>query len=274
MNPHHRHGSALAHDTAGSEGGPGTPRRSIGRSSHTPRGERYGDRPGRPGTLPPVPGRLPFAAALAALGALLFTLLTWQVAADGPLVAPDRRTLRWFQDAAAAYPAFTTTARTLCDLGNIQVAVPALLVALCLSARLGRVVALPRWWLPPLAGLLAMSAVPVVVSLVKSGVGRPAPGKIHSGPTGYGFFPSGHTATSTVAYGAAALLLLPWLRRRAARLLLLTGTAVVVLAVGFSLVWCDYHWPLDVLGSWCLALTLLSGVGWATGASGGPGRRE
>jgi undecaprenyl-diphosphatase len=25
-------------------------------------------------------------------------------------------------------------------------------------------------------------------------------------------------------------------------------------------VWCDYHWPLDVLASWCLTLTLLSGV--------------
>lgn len=268
-NPHHRHGSALAHDTAGSERGPGA-RRSVGRSSHTPRDGRYGDRPGRPGTLPPVPGRLTFPAALAALGVSLFTLLTWQVAADGPLVAPDRRTLRWFQGAAAAHPALTTPARFLCDLGNIEVAVPALLVALALTARLGHAAALRRWWLPPLAGLLALAAVPVVVSLVKSGVARPAPGRIHPGPDGYGFFPSGHTATATVAYGATALLLLPWLRRRAVRLLLLTGTAVLLLAVGFSLVWCGYHWPLDVLGSWCLALTPLSGVGWATGAANGP----
>jgi undecaprenyl-diphosphatase len=268
VNPHHRYGSALAHDPAGSEAGPGTLHRSIGRSSHTPRDGRYGGRPGRPGTLPPVPGRLIFSAALGGLFLALFALLTWQVAADGPVVEPDRRLLRWFRRTALAHPGFTATAHRLAELGDFDVAVPVLLAVMCLTARLGYVGALPRWWLPPSAAALAMATVPVVVSLVKSAVGRPAPGKLLPGPAGYGFFPSGHTATSAVAYGAAALLLLPWARRRAARLVLLAGTPALLFAVGFALVWCDYHWPLDVVGSWCLAVTLLSGVAAAHGGAG------
>jgi undecaprenyl-diphosphatase len=197
----------------------------------------------------------------------MFAALTWQVVADGPLVGADRRALGWFRRAALAHPGLQSTARGLCELGNVEVAVPVLLAVLCLAARLGHVSALPRWWLPPASAALAMSAVPVVVTLVKSAVGRPAPGKIHSGPDGYGFFPSGHTATSAVAYGAAALLLAPWMRRQGARLLL-AGTLLLLAAVGFSLVWCDYHWPLDVAASWCLAVTLLSGTAAANTVTG------
>ncbi|MFE6778001.1 phosphatase PAP2 family protein [Streptomyces sp. NPDC057676] len=33
--------------------------------------------------------------------------------------------------------------------------------------------------------------------------------------------------------------------------------------VGWGLVRRGYHWPLDVLGSWCLSVLLLSGVAWS-----------
>lgn len=265
VNPHHRLGSALAHDTAGTTG-PGNPRRSVGRSPQTPRDERSGDRPGRPGTLPPVPGRLTFFRALAALSAsaLLgvagFAVLTWLVTAGGAPVRADGRVLHRFLRAAAAHPGFDATAHYLCKLGNIQVAVPVLLAAAVWTGRAARAAGRPRWWLPPAAAALAMALLPVVVTVVKDAVHRPPPGQTVPDPSGYGYFPSGHTATSAVAFGAAALLLLPWARGRAARLLLAVGTPLLLLAVGCALVWCDYHWPLDVLASWCLTLTLLSGV--------------
>lgn len=267
VNPHHRNGSALAHDTAGTAGS-GTPRRSAGRSSHTPRDERHGDRPGRPGTPPPVPGRLTFLYAFGGLGAALFGLLTWQVAANGPLLGPDRTVLHWFERTAAAHPRCDTTAHYFCKLGNIQVAVPVLVAAVIVVGFLGRRARLPRWWLPPLAASLAMAMVPAVVSAVKAAVLRPAPGKLHPGPDGYGYFPSGHTATSAVAYGLATLIVLPWVRRTAARVSLAAVTGAVLLAVGAALVWCDYHWPLDVLGSWCLTATVLSAVAVAQALSG------
>jgi undecaprenyl-diphosphatase len=273
MNPHHRRSSALAHATAGSFGS-GNPRRSVGRSSQTPRDGRYGDRPGRPGTLPPVPGRLtPFLphALLTAAALAAFALLTWRVAAGGRLIRDDGRVLRAFRDADRAHPALSTPAHLLCDLGDIEVAVPVLLAALAASVLLGRRAGLPRWWAVPAAAALAMCVLPVVVSLVKSGVDRPAPGRVVPDPS-YGYFPSGHTATSSVGFGLAALVLLPFLRA-AARAALAAGTAVLALAVGAALVWCGYHWPLDVVGSWLLAVALLSPVAAALLVPGAvPGR--
>jgi undecaprenyl-diphosphatase len=102
--------------------------------------------------------------------------------------------------------------------------------------------------------------LPLVVGVMKSAVHRPPPGQTRPDPSGYGYFPSGHTATSSVLYGAAVLLVLPWLRHAVLRRVLAAGTVVLAAAVGAALVWCDYHWPLDVLGSWCLAAVLLPWV--------------
>lgn len=203
---------------------------------------------------------------------MLFALLTWQVSSGGPLTHPERRLLRWFTRMALAHPGADTTAHYLCKLGNVQVAVPALLAAIVLTGRFGYEAGIARWWLPPAAGAVAMSVVPLVVVTVKDAVGRPAPGKIHPGPAGYGFFPSGHTATSAVAYGTATLLLLPWIRRAVLRAALAAATVLLLFAVGAALVWCDYHWPLDVAASWCMALSLWSGVAVAQALSEPPPR--
>jgi undecaprenyl-diphosphatase len=260
VNPHHRLGSALAHDTAGSEAGPGKPRRSVGRPFHTPRNGRYGDRPGRPGTLPPVPGRLTFLYATAAAGLFLLAVLTWQVASRGPLVRPDRGLLHAVLRTASHHGDLSTPAHYVCKLGNIQIAVPFLVAAVAAAAWLGRRARLPRWWLPPLTGAVVMALLPLVVTVMKTAVHRPPPGQTRADPSGYGYFPSGHTATSSVAYGAAMLLVLPWLRRTVLRRVLAAGTVMLAAAVGAALVWCDYHWPLDVLGSWCLTAVLLPWV--------------
>lgn len=75
---------------------------------------------------------------------------------------------------------------------------------------------------------------------------------------GTGFYPSGHTATAAVAYGAATLLLLPLLRTAGARGALLCVCAALNAGVAFGLVRRGYHWPLDVVASWCLCAVLLS----------------
>ncbi|MCL2551148.1 MAG: hypothetical protein FWE75_03280, partial [Actinomycetia bacterium] len=66
-------------------------------------------------------------------------------------------------------------------------------------------------------------------------------------------------AALTIAWGVLASATSPRVSILTAGILLL-GTPLLLLAVGCALVWCDYHWPLDVLASWCLTLTLLSGV--------------
>ncbi|MFE9682530.1 phosphatase PAP2 family protein [Streptomyces sp. NPDC002701] len=183
---------------------------------------------------------------------VLFVLLTWQAAVDTPVRRADERLARTV--AGSRFP--ERAAEFLADLGNVGVAVPVLLAVAAYVAWRARRAALPRWWLPPLAALLLMAAVPALVIPLKEAVGRTGP----PGMAGDGYYPSGHTATACVAYGAAVLLLLPWLAGRHLRRELTIACLVLVAAVGYGLVRRGYHWPLDVAGSWCLSAVLLLGL--------------
>ncbi|QQC91666.1 phosphatase PAP2 family protein [Streptomyces alfalfae] len=224
----------------------GTPHRSDGRSPQTPRGARRPDPFGRPGTTPPVPGRPPL---LLALCALLFALVTWQVAVGGPLRRVDERVGRDL--AGSRFP--EGVAEFLADLGNLVVAVPVLVAVIAYVGSWGRRAGAYRWWLGPVAAAGAMVLVPLLVVPLKAAVARPGP----PGMAGDGYYPSGHAATATVAYGAAALLLLPLPHGAYGRRALLCGCAVLNLGVGFGLVRRGYHWPLDVVASWLLFAVLL-----------------
>lgn len=68
-------------------------------------------------------------------------------------------------------------------------------------------------------------------------------------------FPSGHSMTALVTFGVLLLLVLPGVRRRA-RPWLIAGTAVLVIAVGFTRLALGVHFVSDVLAGWAL------GAGW------------
>ncbi|MCI3151732.1 phosphatase PAP2 family protein [Streptomyces sp. GB4-14] len=187
---------------------------------------------------------------LLAVPLALFVLITWQVLADGPLLGLDAR----LSD-ALVHP--DRASELLSDLGNVQVAVPVLAVALAVTAWRLRATGMDRWWLPPAAGAAAMALVPVLVAPLKAWTGRPGTPAV---PPATGYFPSGHTATAMVAYGTATLLLLPLLGSPAVRRGLLALCALLVLGASYGLVRRGYHWPLDVVGSWCLGAMLLTGV--------------
>ncbi|GAB2759331.1 phosphatase PAP2 family protein [Streptomyces bullii] len=208
----------------------------------------------------PISGNSPrpaFLALLLGVPALLFASTTWQVVAGGPLLDVDERVSR-----ALLHP--DRFSELLADLGNIQVAVPVLAVALAYAARRARVAGTDRWWLPPVATALLMVLLPALIVPLKEGTDRAGGPAM---PPGTGYYPSGHTATAAVAYGAATLLLLPWLRSAAARRLLVVVCAVLNLGVGFGLVRHGYHWPLDVVASWCLCAMLLTGLALVVGRS-------
>ncbi|WP_308379201.1 phosphatase PAP2 family protein [Streptomyces sp. ISL-43] len=133
----------------------------------------------------------------------------------------------------------------LSDLGNIPVAVPVLLLAVVYAARRGN-------RRGAAAAALAMALVPALIVPLKEWTGRPGPLE----PWAAGYYPSGHTATAYVAYGAAALLLRPHTRRPwpllvAAALTSLTATGLILRG---------YHWPLDVLASLLMCTPLLLAV--------------
>ncbi len=76
---------------------------------------------------------------------LLFLLITWQVLADGPLLDLDAR----LSDALVRPD---RASELLSDLGNAQVALPVLAVALAVAAWRLRATGVDRWWLPWAAG--------------------------------------------------------------------------------------------------------------------------
>ncbi|MBS0411647.1 MAG: phosphatase PAP2 family protein [Proteobacteria bacterium] len=65
-------------------------------------------------------------------------------------------------------------------------------------------------------------------------------------------FPSGHAMMSPVVYLTLAAVLAAGERPRGAKVMLLGGAALLVLAVGISRVYLGVHWPTDVLGGWAL----------------------
>ena len=200
-----------------------------------------------PGSGRSVPGR---PACLLASPVLLFLLITWQITVHGPLARADEQVGR-----AVVHP--DRVSGDLADLGNIAVAVPVLAVVLACAAWRARRAGTDRWWLPPVIAGALMAAVPALIVPLKELIARPGPPVM--GPV-TGFYPSGHTATAAVAYGVAALVLWPWLRTPYARRTVLAICLVLNLAVAYGLVRHGYHWPLDVLASWCLCAVLLSSL--------------
>ncbi|MFC9508520.1 phosphatase PAP2 family protein [Streptomyces sp. NPDC057002] len=189
-----------------------------------------------------------FVALLLSLPALLFVLITWQVVADGPLIRLDERASR-----ELVHP--DRYSELLADLGNVQVAVPVLTVALgYVAVRTRRT---RRWWLPVAAAALLMALVPALIIPLKDLTDRPGTPAV---PPGTGYYPSGHTATAAIAYGCATLLLLPRLRTPLARGALVTVCVALVLGASYGLVRRGYHWPLDVAASWCLCAVLLASL--------------
>lgn len=158
-------------------------------------------------------------------------MITWQVAADGPLRALDER-------AGAAMVGHGPRPLTefLADLGNLAVALPVLAAAIAYALWRGR-------RRDALAVALAMALVPALVAPLKAVVDRVGP---LTAETGY--YPSGHAATAMVAYCGAALLV---------SVRLMPVAVLLTVATGIGLVLRGYHWPLDVLGSWCLFGMLL-----------------
>ncbi len=211
--------------------------------------------PAIPEQPPPVPGwPAPFVSGVLGLLAVLFALITWQVAVEGPLLRLDERVgARLFERGPAALT------QLFSDLGGMPVALPVL--ACVLGFALWR-----RALGLAVCAALTMAAVPALVIPLKVATARQGPLT-----EAVNYYPSGHTATAAVAYGASALVLLAlprpaWLRGASWPRTWMTPVAAILLttATGIGLVLHGYHWPLDVLASWCLGPLVLAPLGWVS----------
>ena len=96
----------------------------------------------------------------------------------------------------------------------------------------------------------------VVDTIVKVVVDRPRPSLEEPVATAIGkAFPSGHTMSSTIAYGALLLIFLPFVSRRY-KPWAIVGTVALISAIGFSRLALGVHFISDVLGGMAL------GAGW------------
>lgn len=173
-----------------------------------PRGARRTDLAGHPGTTPLFPGGRPlvsgYVSGFLGLLAVLFALITWQVAVEGPLLRLDERVGgKLFGHGPAPLT------QVFSDLGGMPVALPVLTCALGYALWRGaRRLAV--------YAALTMAAVPALVIPLKVATARQGPLT-----EAVNYFPSGHTATAAVAYGASALVLMTlprpsWLREASA----------------------------------------------------------
>ncbi|WP_371481442.1 phosphatase PAP2 family protein [Kitasatospora sp. NBC_00315] len=199
-------------------------------------------------------------AALVVQGLVLVSV-SWQVAADGPLLGLDRRirqSVHSLRHGLSSSPV-DRLGELLSDLGGSLPAGSVLLGAGALAAWRARRAGVRRWWLPMPVAALTAGLIPLLVVPAKAGFARPGPLGLPLTPEQWGWYPSGHTVTASIAYGVAALLLGRTLGTRARRLLY--GVAALLpVGVGLGLLWCDYHWFLDVVAGWCIAGLLVPGV--------------
>ncbi|MFF8775144.1 phosphatase PAP2 family protein [Kitasatospora sp. NPDC015120] len=185
------------------------------------------------------------------LGVLLL-VVSWQVAADGPLLGLDRWTQHAVREVRHALPGtlLDHLGEALSDLGGGPVAVSVLLLGAAVAAGRELRAGFAHWWLPLPVAVLTAGAIPLLVVPAKAWFARPGPSGLPLAADQWGWYPSGHTATAALGYGVAALLLARAAGPRTRRLLA-AGAALLVAGVGLGLVWSDYHWLLDVVASWC-----------------------
>lgn len=196
--------------------------------------------------------------------ALILAFLTASVLAHSPVLDVDR----WIRSAVQAQ-AHSARFRwlegyrhapiyLLVDLGNNQVAVPVLGLGALVAAIRDRSVR------PLLAAVVGVVLLLGTVIPAKILIGRAGPGLPPVAHGAMGVFPSGHSSTSSVCLGLAAMLLargLPGWARRA----VLTIMATVCFLVGAALIWGDYHWFTDVVAGWALAALIVMAALRATG---------
>lgn len=98
----------------------------------------------------------------------------------------------------------------------------------------------------------------ILDSVVKEAVNRPRPSLVDPVATAYGkSFPSGHSMSSTIVYGALLMVFLPVVARRL-RPAMLAAAMVLVGAIGFSRLALGVHYISDVVGGYILGVAWLA----------------
>jgi undecaprenyl-diphosphatase len=111
-----------------------------------------------------------------------------------------------------------------------------------------------------LAVFLAVTCIGggMVDSIVKAAVGRPRPHIDKPIVSAFGYsFPSGHSMSALVCYGALLLVLMPLMSTRV-RNIAVVAYVVLLLSIGFARLMLGVHFITDVLGGYVLGAAWLA----------------
>jgi undecaprenyl-diphosphatase len=188
-------------------------------------------------------------ALLAVLAAIVLGLADGATEGNG-LATIDEPVWQWMVDHRS--PALTTAAIFVTEIGStvsMTVIAIATIIFLLIKRRRGDAL---------LVGVVAAGAG-LLVTVGKATVGRQRP------PADYRLvtetnesFPSGHALASAAILGVVLVVLLPSVRSRVARIWILIGVGLFVLAIGLSRLYLGVHWATDVLGGWVTGLAWLA----------------
>jgi undecaprenyl-diphosphatase len=205
-----------------------------------------------------------------ALGAGAFAVLLTLVTSESPVLAVDRGVAARLNEAVTGQPLLVAVLDLVTGLGGgptSALILTTLTVGLLIRRR------------PRLAIYVAVTGVGAAVlsPAVKMLIGRLRPAvETPVAFVGGASFPSGHALGSIVTYGVLLLVLVPVLRPRWRRPVIVAVTLLVV-AIGFTRLALGVHFLTDVLAGWLLGLGWLAvttvafrawrcGAGLATGS--------
>jgi membrane-associated phospholipid phosphatase len=196
--------------------------------------------------------RLTLFALAVSLAGIPFALLLIQVTSRGPMVRHDRSVSQALFQLKAHYPLLSKVFNVASFLGFppwFWVLIGGVTVYLWVRG------------LKRLVAFLLSTTIggSVVNTIVKESVDRPRPTFRDPGAVTFQTgksFPSGHSMSSTIAYGALLLIFLPLIPRRW-RVAAVIGTVVLVLSIGIARLGLGVHYVSDVLGGYALGLAWL-----------------
>jgi membrane-associated phospholipid phosphatase len=194
---------------------------------------------------------LPLLVALLVLAGSLwaFGLIVDETIREGE-VRTDERVAEWLHGRAT--DPFTDAFRVITTFGNFVTLLTVTVLAIAFL-----------WWrrrrTDALFVALAFLGAQVLSTGMKLGFRRERPFFPDPLATESTFsFPSGHSLVSLAVYGSIALLLARQVERPASRALLFAGTAVLVLAIGFSRLYLGVHFLSDVLAGYAAGTAWLA----------------
>ncbi|MBC7707032.1 MAG: HAD-IC family P-type ATPase [Rhodoferax sp.] len=192
------------------------------------------------------------SAALLVLGGtwLFFGMLEDVISGD-PLVVVDATVYHAIQSLRT--PVVDRFMVGLTELGDVQVVIPVILIAL------GWFIA-HRLWRTAIYWLAAVGVAEALVKVIKLTLHRHRPGALYAGIVQFSF-PSGHATLSVVVYGFLAFLLAVGAAQRF-RVVIGSAAAILIFAIGSSRIYLGAHWMSDVLAgfsfgtAWITALAI------------------